>query len=58
MYSNTCECRNFEVDYSLKRSFSDCKTVCSENPSEYCGGSVTSSIYRTLYSGIKHELLF
>lgn len=54
MYRNTCECRNYEVDYSLKRSFSDCKTVCSENPSEYCGGSVTSSIYRTLYSGIKH----
>ncbi|KAL4131837.1 hypothetical protein QTP88_009086 [Uroleucon formosanum] len=47
---NICECKNYEPSYNLKRSSSDCNTLCTENPSEYCGGSVTFSIYKTLYS--------
>lgn len=47
---NICECKNYEPNFNLKRSFSDCNTLCTENPSEYCGGSTTFSIYKTLYS--------
>jgi len=52
IYSNICECKNYEPNFNLKRSFSDCNTLCTENPSEYCGGSATFSIYKTLYSGM------
>ncbi|XP_060850898.1 uncharacterized protein LOC132929522 [Rhopalosiphum padi] len=47
---NICECKNYEPNFNLQRSFSDCNTLCTENPSEYCGGSTTISIYKTLYS--------
>jgi len=53
-YSNVCECMNYEPNFSLKRSYSDCYTLCTENPSEYCGGRNTFSIYKTLYLG-KYE---
>ncbi|XP_022166764.1 uncharacterized protein LOC111031217 [Myzus persicae] len=46
---NACECMNYEPNFSLKRSYSDCNTLCTENPSEYCGGRNTFSIYKTLY---------
>lgn len=51
IFSNTCECKTTLPHISLMRSFSDCNTVCTENPGENCGGSITSSIYNTFYSG-------
>jgi len=54
MYSNVCECMNYEPNFSLKRSYSDCYTLCTENPSEYCGGRNKFSIYKTIYLG-KYE---
>lgn len=51
-YSNVCECKISEPNYNLKRHFADCKTPCKGNPIEYCGGSTSSSVYKTLYSGI------
>ncbi|CAH1711664.1 unnamed protein product [Aphis gossypii] len=47
---NVCECMNSEPNFSLKRSYSDCHTLCTENPSEYCGGRNSFSIYKTLFS--------
>lgn len=51
MNSNICECTNHKLNMASKRSFGDCNTVCTGYPSEYCGGSVTYNVYRTLYSG-------
>lgn len=51
-FSNTCECRNYEPKFNLKRRDNDCITVCKENLSERCGGGTTVvSIYKTLYPG-------
>lgn len=53
-YRNICECKNYEPDFNLKRSHSDCTSPCTENPSEYCGGGVTlQNIYKTLFSGTR-----
>lgn len=54
VYSNVCECKNNEPNYNLKKNFGDCKTLCQGSSFEYCGGSNTSSIYKTLYSGIRN----
>lgn len=57
-YSNICECKNNEPDFSLKRSVSNCNTICKENPSEFCGGVSRDgsikleNIYKTKYSGM------
>ncbi|VVC39997.1 Hypothetical protein CINCED_3A002549 [Cinara cedri] len=47
---NVCECKNNEPNYNFKKKFLDCKTSCQGSPSEYCGGSMSSSVYKTLYS--------
>lgn len=52
IFSNVCECKSSEPHFNLRRSFSDCSTLCHENPAEHCGGRTTSSVYKTLYSGI------
>lgn len=50
-YSNVCECKNYEPNYNLQKSFSDCNTLCPQNPYEYCGGGLTlQNIYKTLIS--------
>lgn len=50
-YSNVCECKNYEPDYSLKKSYSDCNSICDEDPSEYCGSSENTlqNVYKTLH---------
>jgi len=53
IYSKVCECMNSAPRHSLKRSQSDCHILCTENPSEYCGGRNAYSIYKTLFSGIR-----
>ncbi|XP_026809559.1 uncharacterized protein LOC113551491 [Rhopalosiphum maidis] len=45
-----CECMNSAPRHSLKRSQSDCHILCTENPSEYCGGRNAFSIYKTIFS--------
>lgn len=53
MNSTICECKKNDPNIALKRSFSECNTLCPGNPSENCGGSVTYNMYRTLYTGIR-----